>query len=262
MIDDTAAAINEIDFVEDYWTRKWKEMGGPADRSIRVTHKEEYHAMRPYLRNLRRGARLLDGGCGLGDWTVYFSRQGWPTLGLDISRSTIAKLKELFPDCEFAVGDIRNTHLEPGSFDGYFSWGTFEHFEAGLDPCIEEAFRILKPGGLLFISVPFDNLRHALRAAFDWRSRSAPEDKKSRFYQWRLTRGEFRTMLAQGGFEVINIRAIGKRQGVLRSLHHEFGLPYEWFATRAISVAVAPFVPKGLAAHMLLAIARKPGQPV
>ncbi|MBO6782671.1 MAG: class I SAM-dependent methyltransferase [Alphaproteobacteria bacterium] len=257
-IDTGDADTSEIAFVEDYWTQKWVEQGGPKDRTSRIPRKEEFRVMRPYLEKLPKGARMLDGGCGLGDWTVYFTEQGWPTLGLDISRDTVAKLREFFPEHEFEVGDIRQTGLPDASFDAYFSWGTFEHFEAGLEPCIDEAYRVLKPGGLLFTSVPFDNLRHALRAAGDWKRKAQPAAGNERFYQWRLTRGEFRGLLAKSGFEVLDVKAIGKRQGVLRSLQHEFGLPYQWFVSRAASAAVAPFVPSGLVAHMLLAVARKP----
>jgi len=249
---------DETDFVERYWTEKWDEMGGPGGLVERIPGKPEYKIMAPYLENLPQGARFLDGGCGLGDWTLYFSRAGYPTLGLDISRKTIAALQQRFPDSEFEVGDIRQTGLPDASFDAYFSWGTFEHFESGLNPCIAEAYRVLKPGGLLFTSVPFDNLRHALRAASDWRRSAEPDRSASRFYQWRLTRGEFRELLARENFEVLDIHAIGKRQGVLRSLQHEFGMPYQWFASRALSAALAPFVPSGLVAHMLLAVARKP----
>jgi SAM-dependent methyltransferase len=243
---DTDLDDSETDFVERYWTEKWDELGGPAGLVDRIPRKPEYKVMAPYIDKLPKGARFLDGGCGLGDWTLHFSRAGYPTL------------QEHFPEAEFEVGDIRETGLPDASFDAYFSWGTFEHFESGLNPCIAEAYRLLKPGGLLFTSVPFDNLRHAFRAAGDWRKSAAPDDSAARFYQWRLTRGEFRELLARENFEVLNIHAIGKRQGVLRSLQHEFGMPYQWFATRALSAAIAPFVPSGLVAHMLLAVARKP----
>ena len=249
---------SEISFVERHWTAVWEREGGPKAAIDRIPRKAEYRVMRPYLDSLSPGARLLDGGCGLGDWSVYLTRRGHPTLGLDISRNTVAQLKDLFPDAEFAVGDIRETGLPDASFAGYFSWGTFEHFEEGLDRCIAEAYRVLRPGGYLFISVPFDNLRHALRAACDWRRRSEPRSGSERFYQWRLNRGELREQLARGGFEVLDIRPIHKRQGILRSLHHEFGLPYEWLTTKGLSVLLTPIVPGGLVAHMLMAVARRP----
>ena len=248
----------EIAFVEKYWTKVWEQEGGPGNKKSQIQNKEEYLVMSKWLSHLPLGSNLLDGGCGLGEWTDFFTQQGYPTLGLDISRDTILQLQSLLPNLDFRVGDIRDTGIADASIDGYFSWGTFEHFESGLSPCINEAFRILKPGGLLFTSVPFDNLRHALRAACDWKRKENPERQKTRFYQWRLTRGEFRHQLAQSGFEVLAIHAIGKRQGVLRSLQHEFGLNYKWFFSRALSAAVAPFIPSGLIAHMLIAVARKP----
>ena len=195
----------------------------------------------------------------LGGWTACLTRNGHRTLGLDLSRATIGKLKSLFPDVEFSVGDIRDTGFPAASFDAYFSWGVFEHFEDGLGRCVTEAFRILKPGGLLFVTVPFDNLRLGLRAACDWRRRAAPDDEMKRFYQWRLTRGEVRHELTAGGFEVLDVCPIHKRQGILRSLHHEFGLDYRWILTKGLSVVLQPFVPGGVIAHMVMAVSRKPG---
>lgn len=263
VVGDTATmGDDETDFVEQYWTAKWDEMGGPSGAPkaavSTIPRKAEYRVMAPWIAELGPGARLLDGGCGLGDWTLCFTAQGYPTLGLDISRKTITALQDRFPDQQFAVGDIRATGLPDASFDGYFSWGTFEHFEAGLEPCIAEARRILKPGGYLFMTVPFDNLRHAVRASLQRARRGAPETRPARFYQWRLARGELRDLLTRGGFEVVDMRPIHKRQGVLRSLHHEFGLDYRWTVTKGLSVALAPFIPGAAIAHMIMAVARRP----
>ena len=175
--------------------------------------------------------------------------------GLDLSRETIGQLQARFPDAEFAAGDIRHTAFADAEFDAYFSWGVFEHFEAGLQPCIAEAFRVLKPGGYLFISVPLDNVRHGILGAL---RRGRPSGGTLRFYQWRLTQAEIANELAIGGFDVIHTHPIHKRQGVLRSLHHECGLPYGWSLTKGLSVALAPLVPGAFIAHMLFAVARKP----
>lgn len=251
----TDPADHETEFVEKFWTGVWKDEGGPQGQINRIPRTDEYRAMSPYMAKLSKGARVLDGGCGLGDWTLHFARQGYSMVGLDLSRSTVEQLQARFPEAEFSDGDIRCTGFPDSSFDAYFSWGVFEHFESGLQDCVREAFRIVKPGGLLFVSVPLDNLRHAVLGAF---ARPCPAGNRLRFYQWRLTRAELAQELAIGGFEVIETRPIHKRQGVLRSLHHEFGLPYEWALTKGLSAALAPLIPGSFISHMTLAIARKP----
>ncbi len=249
-----SAGLDETDFVEAYWTQVWDKEGGPKGAIDRIPSRDEFKIMSRQLATLPKGARILDGGCGLGDWVLALNREGFRCVGLDLSRKTIEQLQARFPEAEFAVGDIRATGFSDGEFDAYFSWGVFEHFEVGPQDCIREAMRVLKPGGLLFVSVPLDNLRHAVRGTF---ARFRQAQASLRFYQYRFTRAELAQELAIGGFEVVSVYPIHKRQGVMRFLHHELGLPYGWFFTKALSVALAPFVPGWLVAHMTLAVARK-----
>lgn len=248
-------ADHETAFVEKFWTTVWEQEGGPQGKIDRIPRKDEYKIMAPFVAGLAKGARILDGGCGLGDWTLYFARQGYSVVGLDLSRQTVEQLRARFPQAEFVDGDIRRTNFVDSSFDAYFSWGVFEHFESGLQDCIGEAFRVIRPGGLLFVSVPLDNLRHAILGSL---ARPRPTDSRLRFYQWRLTRAELARELEIGGFDVLKVQPISKRQGVLRSLHHEFGLPYEWLLTNGLSALLAPLIPGSLIGHMVLAVARKP----
>ncbi len=124
--------VDETAAIEAQWTRAWRGRGQPAGPRRPHTRQGGIPGNRPYLARLRPGARLLDGGCGLGDWTLHFTRAGYPTLGLDISRATVDPLQLKFPEAEFVVGDIRSTGLPDASSGGYFSWGTFEHFQDGL----------------------------------------------------------------------------------------------------------------------------------
>ena len=255
LIDEVAGQKDELGFVADYWTRVWDGLGGPRIKKIRITDKEEYRIVSPYLVKLPSKAKIIDGGCGLGDWVIGFSNEGYDVVGMDISKPTVNQLKRIFPDEKFEFGDIRQTVYPNNHFDAYYSWGVFEHFEAGPGDCLREAFRILKPGGLLFITVPLDNLRQSIIGTF---AKAISSKFGERFYQYRFTRSELARDISLSGFEIISFNAIHKRQGVLRALHHEFGMPYHWFATRAIAFILSPLVPSWWIAHMIMGIARKP----
>ncbi len=257
---DETASRDEATHIAAHWTEVWRRMGGPTGSTSRVPRQDEFRLMWPYLQRLPLGARILDGGCGLGEWTAHLAGLGYATVGLDLSQETIAQLRSVFPNIEFRAGDIRATGFPDASFDAYFSWGTFEHFEDGLDPCLTEALRLLKPGGYLFITTPFDNLRHAFAAAFDAKRQVEAAYRRKRFYQWRLTRGEMRNYLANNGFDVLDLVPVAKRQGIVRMLWQVFGLHYDTKLAKALGRGLSPFVWSGFCAHMLMGIARKPAR--
>lgn len=249
---------SEITFIEQRWTDTWRRRRLSALRMRLVPFRPEYRVMVPYLRQLPPNARMLDGGCGLGEWTVNLSRAGYRVLGLDISEETVTRLHRAFPGVEFERGDIRDTGQPDDSFDAYFSWGTFEHFEEGMQSCIIEALRILRPGGYLFISVPFENLRVQQSSGLPSTGQESREKRGRRFYQWRLTKAELHGELMQSGFQVLEIRPIHKRQGAVRVLNQKLGLPWHWLFTRFLGMFLAPFLSADFLAHMLIAVARKP----
>lgn len=255
---DESEGSSEIEAIESQWTRIWEDMGGPKGVTDRIFRRDEFKIMWPYIERMPKGSRLLDGGCGMGEWVLHLTQAGYPTRGLDVSKITIGKLREKFPAMDFEVGDIRATGNPANSFEGYFSWGTFEHFEEGFERVVAEAFRVLKPGGLLFVSTPFDNLRHSVRAVLGAAYRLPPQNTPTRFYQWRLTRGELATILARHGFQVDDVKIIHKREGTVRWLQHTFGMQPSHKISRALGAALALVIPSSVVGHMILAIARKP----
>ena len=55
---------------------------------------------------------------------------------------------------EFLKGDVKKLPFENNSLGGYLSFGVVEHFIEGPQKPIEEAFRVLRPGGIAIISTP------------------------------------------------------------------------------------------------------------
>lgn len=256
-------SADETAFVEKFWTDKWKNLDGPRDLS-RITSQEEYRLMKPYVDRMPKGSRMLDAGCGLGEWTVLFGQQGYEAVGLDLSVDTVKFLQERFPAHQFVCGDIRKTSFEAESFDACFAWGTFEHFENGLGDCLNEVHRVMAPGGKLFISVPFHNWRLLLRdrrPLQSWDPDFSPVNgyqTPRRFYQWRFTVRELEAELEMRGFRVHSITPIHKASGVGRWMQWDFRLFKP--KTRAFAWARSVFsriMPAQYVSHMIMAIAER-----
>ena len=110
----------------------------------------------------------------------------------------------------------------------------------------------------MLISTPFDNLRLAFHSTRFENYRLPPMRGRTRFYQWRLTRGEMARVLTQYGFNVEHIYMIHKRQGLMRGLQNTFGLTVESPLNRGAAFLPTPFVPAVVFAHMILGVATKP----
>jgi len=92
--------------------------------------------------------RLLDVGCGTGQYIAVMERKGWTVAGVDpwavhFDRRTLhpAVIGKTLHDATF----------DDGSFDVVTLWWAIEHFDNPRD-IVRECRRILKPGGLLALS--------------------------------------------------------------------------------------------------------------
>lgn len=168
--------------------------------------------LRPlFLRHLRPGAMMLEGGCGRGQYVAYYSRRGATVIGLDFAREWLAAIHAEAPALRLCAGDVGALPFKTGTFDVYYSGGVVEHFEGGADRALAEARRVLKPDGVLLISVPyFSPLRRALRfmKRGAWRRVvSAGVDAANgggrRFHQYAYTVREFDRLLASAGFRIM-----------------------------------------------------------
>jgi SAM-dependent methyltransferase len=111
-----------------------------------------------FLNCIPKDGRVVDAGCGFGKWVIYLRNIGYDIVGIDNNEIAIAKLKEYDSSLQVELGDILDIHYPDSHFDAYISNGVVEHFEGGPLPALKEAHRILKPGGLIFVSVPTVNL--------------------------------------------------------------------------------------------------------
>jgi SAM-dependent methyltransferase len=98
------------------------------------------------LSGLPAGARVADLGCGSGVFTELLRRQGYRSIGLDISPKLIALGRAKYPGLELIEGDAENLPFESASLDGVLLSGLVHHFP---DPrrLASEVRRVLKSGG-------------------------------------------------------------------------------------------------------------------
>ncbi|MBW1712105.1 MAG: methyltransferase domain-containing protein [Deltaproteobacteria bacterium] len=256
------AALDEAALGERFWTRHWDREAN-QDLAYRIERDDKFKLADPYLSSLPASARVLDAGCGLGQWTVHYTQRGFEVYGLDICQTLIEKLKGQHPHCRFVAGDLRQTEFEDGFFEACFSWGTFEHLEEGPGAYFREARRILKPGGLLLVTVPFQRLsqalgdRRPLRRWDDNYDRGRGYACPMRFYQWRLTKPELAREFEINGFEVLKVAAFGADRKLRAAVKRRLRLdPEARFRGRLVR-ALKWLAPRAGVAHMIIGVGRR-----
>jgi len=98
-----------------------------------------------------RGARLLDVGCGNGQYLITARTLGWDAWGIDPDPGAVAAARSAGLRVE------QRGFPDTGLPDGYFDVVTMNHVIEHLhDPvgALREVRRILKPGGTLWIATP------------------------------------------------------------------------------------------------------------
>ncbi|MFQ6042860.1 MAG: class I SAM-dependent methyltransferase [Candidatus Poribacteria bacterium] len=107
--------------------------------------------------DLPSGALGIEFGCGTGINSIIISQQGFRMIGLDISPTAVHKAVELAKanhcSARFFVGDMFDSSLQTGSFDFALNiWTLHAVGEQHLrDKHLSECYRVLKPGGYLFL---------------------------------------------------------------------------------------------------------------
>jgi SAM-dependent methyltransferase len=94
-------------------------------------------------------ARLLDFGCGAGDFLRQMRALGWNVTGLDISASAVARMDDL----PAHVGSLPNPLWTEPCFEAITMRQSLEHVHRPLD-VLRAAHRLLTPEGTLLVAVP------------------------------------------------------------------------------------------------------------
>lgn len=134
------------------WFHGWFYETVVAPAVLHTAHVIDDH----FLDRVRRGAHILDIGCGGAQFTKHIAdrRPDLTIVGVDLSQPQLERAKKrmrAYGDrVQFQLGDATRLQFDDASFDGVISYGSIKHWtsrEAGLAECI----RVLKPSGPLLI---------------------------------------------------------------------------------------------------------------
>jgi SAM-dependent methyltransferase len=99
-----------------------------------------------------RPGRMLDIGCGAGDFLLEMRARGWEVHGVEMSKRA-AEAGRQQGGLDIFGGTLRDARFPDGHFDYIRSNHSFEHIDNPRE-VLKEIRRIIKPGGKLFIGVP------------------------------------------------------------------------------------------------------------
>jgi 2-polyprenyl-3-methyl-5-hydroxy-6-metoxy-1,4-benzoquinol methylase len=176
---------------------------------------EHFDARRRWLlARVPHGARVLDLGCGAGEFAAALREAGAAPVGVDVAREALRRAADRDPALDlrlWATGDP--LPADDASFDVAWAGEVLEHV-VDLAPWLSEVRRALRPGGELLVSTPHHGPGRLLALAVSRRrfaEHFEPRSDHVRFF----SPATLRELLADLGFDVVEARPALRRTTIL-----------------------------------------------
>ena len=88
---------------DNYWDEHWQQED--FKKSIQKT-------FNPFVvgntrKYIKKGGRILEGGCGIGQNVYLLNHHGFNVVGIDYAKKTVEKINSNMPELDVRLGDVR-----------------------------------------------------------------------------------------------------------------------------------------------------------
>lgn len=183
---------------------------------------------------LKENDVVLDLGCGNGRYYNLFKDKKVEYIGTDSSEKLVRIAKEKHADGDFIAADALKLPFKNNYFDKVYSIAVFHHFPSKeiRKQFLAEAKRILKPGGLLILTVwkfhqpkeillliKYTFLKILGLSKLDFKDILEPwANKTKRYYHW-FSKKEFKNLVESSGFKVEKCEVVANQKGNRRNIY-------------------------------------------
>lgn len=156
--------------VTEAYSRRAAEYTGLLG-SMDAVHDSDRQLVETWLANT--GGRVIDAGCGPGQWTDHLARLGADVRGIDRVPTFIQTARRTYPDVRFDIESIDDIREPAGAMSGVLAWYSTIHFPpSDVAAPLAEFARVLAPGGRLvlgyFDGETLEEFPHAVAPAYRW----------------------------------------------------------------------------------------------
>lgn len=204
-------ANQKIDIItKESWNENWQET--PINEILEIfNYPRVQKQIAIYLKYLPKGKPILEGGCGLGPYLIYFRNKGYNITGVDYNLAPLLKISDYRANTPLAQANVLNLPFTNGSLGAYLSLGVIEHFTQGPEQAIKEAYRVLAPGGYFLLQVPNSSILQKIKFPFTFLKKNNLVRKmlgkppKNYYWEQYFKITELKNELELSGFKIAEI---------------------------------------------------------
>lgn len=190
-----------------FYNKYWSRIGGSPAEAIFIPE-ERKSLLRNALLPVPKDRKIIDVGCGKGEFVEYLHDLGFPAVGLDISVEALNKARALGDRGPYVAASLEEgLPFAEASFGAAFCSEVLEHIFS-VHSAISELNRVLLTDGLLILTVPYHGIvKNVAIALFGFERHYNPNLSHIRYF----TRKSLAACLQRGGFRIVAVKGLGRR---------------------------------------------------